>query len=150
MLLRSQTCDNQCVHPHTNNQADQYNKTITSHSGHYEADHQWDWDIYVQLLTYTYNMEINRSTCTVALKLALKCHLQRPKEFESTTAIKTDAYKTLNPVVLTSPFPCRINIMRTSVDKHIKAAEKSHERGYARCIRTVTSIEPVQIVHLKE
>ena len=40
-------------HPQTNRQVERLNKTIAARLRHYTEEHQRDWDVYVQPLTYT-------------------------------------------------------------------------------------------------
>ena len=52
-------------HPQTNGQTEQYNGAIVSRLRHYVAEHQRNWDAFVQPLTYAYNTQVHRSTkCT--------------------------------------------------------------------------------------
>ena len=49
-------------HPQTNGQAEKFNRTLATRLRHYVSEHQRDWDDYVHLLTYAYNMQVHKST----------------------------------------------------------------------------------------
>ena len=61
-------------HPQTNGQTERFNKTIMERLRHFAADHQTDWDLYIQPLTYAYNMQVHRSTGTTPFDLILSRH----------------------------------------------------------------------------
>lgn len=63
-------------HPQYNRQVDRYNKSITARLRHYIFDHQNDWDLYVQLLTWGYNTKVHKTTSTTPFSLSLTRHLQ--------------------------------------------------------------------------
>ena len=61
-------------HPQTNGQTERFNKTIMERLRHFAADYQTDWDLYIQPLTYAYNMQVHRSTGTTPFDLILSRH----------------------------------------------------------------------------
>ena len=61
-------------HPQTNGQTERFNKTIMERLRHFAADHQTDWDLYIQPLTYAYNMQVHRPTGTTPFDLILSRH----------------------------------------------------------------------------
>lgn len=46
-------------HPQTNRQAERYNRKIVTWLSHYVADQQRNKDIFVQLLSYAHNTQMN-------------------------------------------------------------------------------------------
>lgn len=58
-------------HPQTNGQTERYNKTIVARLRHYVAEHQSDWDVYVQPLTYDYHSQVHSSKKTTPFSLTL-------------------------------------------------------------------------------
>ena len=61
-------------HPQTNGQVERFNKTLAARLRHYVAEHQKDWDEFVQPLTYANNMQVHRSTGTTPFDLVLSRH----------------------------------------------------------------------------
>lgn len=59
------------VHPQTSGQVEQLNKTIIARLRHYLTEHQRDWDINVQPLTYACNAQMSCSTNLTPLSLVL-------------------------------------------------------------------------------
>lgn len=61
-------------HPQTNGQAERYNRTLVTRLRHFVAEHQRNWDEFVQPLTYAYNMQVHASTGTTPFDLILSRH----------------------------------------------------------------------------
>ena len=61
-------------HPQTNGQVERFDKTLAAKIRHYVAEHQKDWDEFVQPLTYAYDMQVHRSTGTTPFELVLSRH----------------------------------------------------------------------------
>lgn len=55
----------------TNEKVERFNKTILPRLRYYVAEHQQDWDIYVQSLTYAYSSQGHRSTNLPSFSLVL-------------------------------------------------------------------------------
>ena len=78
-------------HPQTNGQVERYNKTLVSRLRHYVADHQRNWDEFVQPLTYAYNIQVHKSTGTSPFSLVLSRQPSSLPAVDSTsTAFPTD------------------------------------------------------------
>ena len=73
-LLRVRHYFTAFYHPQTNGQTERFNKTIMEHLRHFAVGHQTDWDLYIQSLTYAYNMQVHRSTGTTPFDLILSRH----------------------------------------------------------------------------
>ncbi|CDF38169.1 unnamed protein product [Chondrus crispus] len=58
-------------HPQTNGQTERFNRTLVQRLRHYVAEHQRDWDEYIQPLTFAYNTQVHRSTETTPFDLVL-------------------------------------------------------------------------------
>ncbi|CAN8070204.1 unnamed protein product [Agarophyton chilense] len=61
-------------HPQTNGQVERFNHTLVSRLRHYTEEHQTGWDELVQPLTYSYNLQVHRSTQTTPFDLVLSRH----------------------------------------------------------------------------
>ena len=61
-------------HPQSNGQAERYNRTLVTRLRHFVAEHQDNWDDYVQPLTYAYNMQVHAATGTTPFDLVLSRH----------------------------------------------------------------------------
>ena len=77
-------------HPQTNGQTERYNKTLAARLRHYVNEHQTDWDIYVQPLTYAYNAQVHKSTGTTPFSLSLTRHPPSTIAEISSTANQSD------------------------------------------------------------
>ena len=58
-------------HPQTNGQVERLNRTLVARLRHYEVDHQRNWHLFIQPLTYAYNTQVHKSTKQVPFGLAL-------------------------------------------------------------------------------
>lgn len=56
-------------HPQANGQAERYNKIIVPRLRHHVAEHQRNWDLFVQPLTYAYNTQVPHPTGMTSLVL---------------------------------------------------------------------------------
>ena len=77
-------------HPQTNGQAERFNRTIVQRLRHYVAEHQTDWDLYIQPLTYAYNMQVHRTTGTTPFDLILSRHPPNIISGDVSTAVPDD------------------------------------------------------------
>lgn len=84
--FRYYTPDNYSVQPGNEWKAEHFNETIIGHLGHYEAEHQSGWDIYVQLLTYADKAQVHRSTNLMQFNLDLWGNPSGSKDLDSPTA----------------------------------------------------------------
>lgn len=77
-VLRSAMCfdkflvgeDNR-VSPTVDGQVERYNRPSVAGLQHYIDKHQHKWDVFIQPLTYPYNMQVHRKTGTTPLGLTL-------------------------------------------------------------------------------
>lgn len=70
-LLGTKHLTTTAFHPQTNGQAKQFIKTTTSTLPHYVPEHQRDWNLYVQSLTYLYSTKVHRTTNLPSISLVL-------------------------------------------------------------------------------
>lgn len=68
------------------------------------AEHQIDWEIYLQLKTYVYIIQIHRSTFAAPLSLTLMQRQPIAATVDKVTAWKSEAYLTKNQAVLRTIF----------------------------------------------
>ena len=61
-------------HAQTNGQKERYNQTLEKRLRYYVNEHQDNWDLHVQPLTYAYNAQVHRSTGTSPFSLILTRH----------------------------------------------------------------------------
>ena len=119
-------------HPPTNFQAERFNRTLATRLRHYVSEQQGDWDDYVQLLTYAYNMQVHRYN-------RLSSHLDAPpaRDFGTSTIHENAVLKWhridngANEAVdsASSPILSRADTWVT----HAQAQYKKHSSG--RCER---------------
>lgn len=81
-------------HPQCNGQTERYNRSFVTRLRHYVSKHQDDWDRFVQILTYAYNMQVHRSSGFTPFQLLLtrvpvrhsKARLRTEDEFTTASA----------------------------------------------------------------
>lgn len=79
-------------HRETNLQTERYNKTIIARLRHYVAEHQKDWDHYIQSLTYSYDAQVHRSTGVTPFSLVLSMEPPGSKSTTNDTALPADSH----------------------------------------------------------
>lgn len=57
-------------HPESRAQVERFNKTLVARWKQYIARHQSDWDLFVQPITYGYNIQVHRTTRASLLSLS--------------------------------------------------------------------------------
>lgn len=83
-----------------NGQAELYNRTIFTRPQRYISDHQRNWDLLVQPLTYTYNTQVHKSSNTSPYRLVLSRHPSGPSLLTTTTsAPKVDMNETSSQAI---------------------------------------------------
>lgn len=65
-------------HTYTNGQVERSNKTIVVALRHYISEHQIDWDQYLQLLSYEFNVEVHRENGPTLFSLVQFCQPPGP------------------------------------------------------------------------
>lgn len=114
---------------HTNGQAERCNKTMILILNQCVSEHQHDWYLIAQPLTYACNRQAPRLTSTVPFSLVLSCHFPSPTIFEqplhcqristcqphllySSMAFCTEWRQCVSLWTSISP-PCKLDIRRT-------------------------------------
>lgn len=98
-------------HPQTNGQAERLNRILIARLRHYVAEHQHDWDIFMQPLAYTYNTLISRSTGLTSFSLVLSGQLPSPIIFKHPSALPMDARNVTAPHTLKACLLYRLAVM---------------------------------------
>ena len=70
-ILSVQNLFTTTYHPQTNGQAERFNRTILDGIRTFVGDHPRDWDIYTDVLTYSYNSMVHRMTKFTPFELVL-------------------------------------------------------------------------------
>jgi len=128
-------CNNRL--PRTNEWTDgKYNQTLEKRLRHFVNEHQSDWDLYVQPLTYAYNDQVHRSTGTSPFSLVLTRHL--PSTIIETTATGTDR---LNDIKTTQSVRDniikRMSTMFDKTDRRMYMAQQNYKRNYEKSVREI-------------
>lgn len=110
-------------HPHTNGRAEKLNRTLIARLRHYTAEHQRDWDIFMQPLTYAYNRQVSRSIGTTPFGIVLLRHPPGQTTLDRSSALQTSANNANAPAVLRSRLLHSNAEMRQKMDKKLRAAQ---------------------------
>lgn len=108
-------------HPQINGQTERNNKAIATRRCHY-AEHQRDWDLFVQLLTFAYNTQDHCTTEKTPSSLVLSRQPPGPTKFVSPRALPTDANGENSPKMLRLRLLSRIAGVQHNANKRTKAA----------------------------
>lgn len=108
-------------HPQTNGLAERYKKTLIGILRCHVAEHQSDWDNFVQPHAYTYNTQISSSNGTTLFHLKLSRHQSGLKAFDNPSASTTDAKQVNVPSKQEAWLLHRITRMRKESDVKLAA-----------------------------
>lgn len=115
-------------HPCTNVQTESYNKTIIDRLCQYFSEHQNGLDVYVLPLTYAYDPQLHKSTCTMPFSLTL-CR-EPPRSVDIVPpAVADNAHdhssQRLKQTVLT-----RINLLKTKATIALQRAQQRYKTNF--------------------
>lgn len=127
-------------HPWTNQQAKQFNKTMTTRLPHYAAELQRDWDTYVQHLTYVYNAQVHCTTNFPPSGLVLWQQPPVATTFDSPTALPSDAMVTTSSQVLPAQLLPGVATMRRATDRWMKTAQRRYKGEHDKKIRKASQM----------
>lgn len=100
--------------------AERVNKTIITQLRHYIAEHERDWDICVQPLTYDYISEVHRATSLPLFSLALPRQPPGPTAFCLSDGVADGSYRKYISTCLRDQLLQRLSSMRQGTDRRIK------------------------------
>ena len=135
-------------HPRTNGQTERFNRTIVTRLRHYVGEHQDDWDLYVQLLTYAYNAQVHRSTRTTPYSLVLTRHPPGPATVGGTTALATDASTEPEAATLRHRLLSRLRALVGRTDDHLRTAQDGYKRYFDRTVRVTPMLAAGDMVYV--
>ena len=132
-------------HPQTNGQVERFNKTLAARLRHYVAEHQKDWDEFVQPLTYAYNMQVHRSTGTTPFDLVLSRH---PKGIltESVGQLPEGTANAGSPAAVKRNTLNRLRYALSRAKVKLTKAQLRYKLDFDRRVRTLVRVEPGQMV----
>ncbi len=134
-------------HAQTNGQTERYNQTLERRIRHYVNEHQDDWDLYVQPLTYAYNTQVHRSTSTSPFSLVLTRH-------PPSTIVETVSDNPQNLNLLKSTKTVRDEIVKrmttmfNKADRRLYMAQQSYKKNYDRNVKYTKVFQPGQYVFI--
>lgn len=117
-------------HPRTNAQSERFNRTIITRLRHFIAEHQRNWDIYVQPLTYAYNNQVHRCTNTSPYSLFLSRHPPGPSLLRATTDTPITGKSESSPQMIRRTIQAHILALRAKVDAHLRKSQARYKRDY--------------------
>lgn len=90
---------------------------------HYVSEHQCDWDISVQQITYGYSTQNRRLTRLTPLSLGLSIHPPGSTPFESSSELPIDGMHAIGPLTLEEVIPHCIAVMLEKTDRNLTAVQ---------------------------
>ena len=124
-------------HAQTNGQTERYNQTLEKRLRHYVNEHQDDWDLYVQPLTYAYNAQVHRSTGTSPFSLVLTRH--PPSTVVETIATGTDRLNDIKTTqTVRDEIIKRMSTMFDKTDRRMYMAQQTYKRNYDKSVKQRT------------
>ena len=134
-------------HPQTNGQSERFNRTILDRLRHYVADHQADWDEFVQPLVYAYNMQVHRSTNTTPFDLVLSRHppniLVKDYPSANPTTIPDDQ---LTTVQVKRNILRRLRKSLQQANRRLTQAQKRYKDDFDKKVKFALDVQPGQWV----
>lgn len=114
-------------HPQMNGQPAKISNTIVARPGHYMAEHQRKWDIYVEPLTYAHNMRVYRSTNLPPFCLDVFWQVLDPTLFHCPKVLPTAfTATTIRPFLPPPPFH-RLFENAQDVENRMKSVQHNYE-----------------------
>lgn len=154
----SQRCTHLCTkqstktayHLLTNGQVKRNNKTILTRLRHHVADHQRDWDLFVQPLSYVYNTQLHRSTNTTEFSLVLSPNPAGPAPFVKDSALSSDTYCPIEPQALQAQLLARIKALHAQVNIRLASAQSRCKWDLDKNIKRTSAFAPKRLVFIKQ
>ena len=137
-------------HPQSNGQTERFNKTLVQRLRHYVEEHQANWDIFVQPLTYAYNMQVHRSTGTTPYDLVLTRHPQpiTVRDEESRTAIPQSEPDDPTPAQMKRIILRRLRVALQSARIRMTEAQKRYKQNFDKSVRFTPQFKAGDYVYI--
>lgn len=136
-------------HVQTNGKAERLSKKILAKQRRYMAEHQRDWDIVVQQLTYEYIAKVHRSTNLRCFSVVLSPQQPSVATSDNPTALPTNATANKSMHTARARLLHRLSTMRQEVDNRMKKRQRCQKCDHTRLIHSaLKAIEVGQYVHL--
>lgn len=134
--------------PRKNGQSERVSRTSIARLGHYVAETQRDWVIYLELLTYDYNMQAHQWTNVPPFSPTMSRQSTDPTTFDYVTALPTDASRTTSSHVLRAQLLHWLSKMRHNADSRLTTAQRRYKDDHDRRLRkTPKKIESRQYLY---
>lgn len=115
--------------PRPNRQVERYNRTLISRLRLYAADHEQDWDKYVQLLRNAYYCEQQRSANGITFSCKCSRYAPGPTINDSPSALRTDDNKATIAMVLGIQPLEKVVAIRTKVSATLQQQKIRYNRN---------------------
>lgn len=125
-------------HSQTNGQTERFNRTLVTRLRHFVSDHPNDYDYYVQPLTYTYNMQVRRSTGLTPFDLVLARHPPNPIIWPPRPVLSNNRPKRTARAVKDEPLDQLQTIFARAVE-NLATAQGRYKRDHDNFDRTIAS-----------
>ena len=116
-------------HPQTNGQTERYNSSIIARLRHYVAEHQRNWDTFVQPLTYAYNTQVHRSTKCTPLELVTSRQPNGPLPFPAMRTSEDPLSAEQFKIGLLTHLRSLMDRARTNTQRSAESYKKYHDRS---------------------
>ena len=135
--------------PQTNGQTERFNRTLVQRLRHYVEVHKWDWEEYIQPLTFAYNTKFYRSTETTPFDLVL---MRPPSGLALPGTVPQDAvYNTEDPGTPVQYKRTTLRKLRDALERtrvKLPAAQRRYKADFDKKVRLRLVIEVGDLVYV--
>lgn len=115
-------------------------------SRRYVAEHQKDWETFVQPLTYTCNTKVHRSTNAMLFSLVLRKHPREPTLFSTKQARHTNVSGDTSVQATQKALEVCIQALRSRLDRYMLASRQRYKRDCDKLVRVTFTFTPGDMV----
>lgn len=128
-------------HFQANEQVEQYYRTLIATLGHYVAEHQREWDIFVPPAMHAYITEVGRLTATTRISSVLSSHFLHRTIFNRTSALPTGPYNGTASSVIRSKLLHFTSTTWEKTDWKLIPTPRRYQDHHNRCARVTILLQ---------
>lgn len=142
MNLDKKTLSTTAFHTKANMKLERCNKTNMTRLRGFVAEHQRDWDILFQLLTYVYNSQVQRSTHTTLFRLVLSCIRPGAASIDERSNFSWYTHYPTEPHALRRQILAHVAELRAQLDTSLASAQSRYRQDFDRSVRRANVFLP--------